>query len=233
MFSNSRKQERRLATVLTVTLMTVLSLTASAQTRPEAITKNDFAFVNAVDNSQGFISFGSAPAINNAGAVAFESAGADFTSGSVWKWQYGILTPIATSGSKSVLGGFGDTVVINSSGRVGFNARLLSNNDTIIFTGDGGALNKIVSANEQGLVGGGGLGISSMNESGTVVFLGIRKASRSQAIFAGRGGPLTAIVDTATDPSFGILRNSAINSSGTIVFLGSLADGTEGIFLAG
>ena len=69
MFSNSRKQERRFATVLTITLMTILSLTASAQTRPEAITKNDFSFVNAVDNSQGFTTFGLAPAINAAGAV--------------------------------------------------------------------------------------------------------------------------------------------------------------------
>jgi hypothetical protein len=233
MFSNSRKQERLLATVLTITLMTILSLTASAQTRPEAITKKDFSFVNAVDNSQDFTTFGLAPAINEAGAVAFEATGVQFTSGSVWKWQYAILTPIATSGAKSALGAFGDNVVINSAGRVGFNAKVLSSNDTIIATGDGGMLNKIASASEQGLVGGPFLGISSMNESGTVVFLGTRKGFRSQAFFAGRGGPLRAIVDTATDPRFGGLGNPAINASGTIVFRGSLADTTEGIFLSG
>ena len=212
--------------------MAILSLTAQAQTGPQATTKNDFAFVNAVDNSQGFISFGFAPAINNAGAVAFESTGVEFTLGSVWKWQNGRLTPIATSGANSVLGVFGDNVVINSAGTVGFNAKVLSSNDTIIATGEGGALNKIASASEQGLIGL-FLGISSMNESGTVVFLGTRRVSRSQAIFAGRGGPLTAIVDTATDSRFGGLGGSAINASGTIVFGGSLADQTEGIFLSG
>src|SRR5215510_14467653 len=165
MFSNSFR------TILTITLMAILSLTAHAKTGSDAIAKNDFAFVNAVDNSQGFTFFGSAPAINNAGAVAFESAGVEFTSGSVWKWQNGRLTPIATSGDKSPLGLFGDNVVINSAGRVGFNATVLSSNDAIIATGDGGALNKIVSASEQGLVGR-FLILSSMNESGTVVFLG-------------------------------------------------------------
>src|SRR5262245_55415737 len=230
MFSNSFR------TILTITLMAILSVTAHAQTGSQAIPKNDFTFVNAVDNvnnSQGFAFFGSAPAINNAGAVAFESAGVDFTSGSVWKWQNGRLTPIATSGDKSPLGLFGDNVVINSAGRVGFTAKVLSSNDPIIATGDGGALNKIASAGEQGRVSWPFFGISSMNESGTVVFLGLRRTSRSQAIFAGRGGPLTTIVDTATDPRFGSLGGSAINAAGTVVFRGSLADRTEGIFLSG
>jgi len=54
----------------------------------------------------------------------------------VSKWQNGRLTPIATSANK-ILGLFGDSVVINSAGRVGLNAKVLNTNDTIIATGDG------------------------------------------------------------------------------------------------
>ena len=225
------KRSSRLANVLTTALTVVLLLTASGPAHSEAIMKNDFAFVNAVDATQGFSSFGSTPAINNAGAVAFEAVGSGFALGSVWKWHNGRLTPIATS-ANGTLGAFGETVVINASGRVGFSAKVLSANDRIIATGDGSELTKIASANEQGLVGGQFLGISAINERGTVVFLGLRKGSSSQAIFAGGGGTLTAIIDTATDSSFSALGNSDIDSSSKIVFRGFLADGTEGIFLS-
>jgi hypothetical protein len=93
-------------------------------------------------------------------------------------------------------------------------------------------LNRIASANEQGLVGGQFLGISAMNERGTVVFLAFRKGFLSQAIFASTGGPLTPIIDTATDSSFVGLGNADINASGKIVFEGFLADGTSGMFLS-
>jgi hypothetical protein len=212
--------------------MLALPLATRGQERSQAITKSDFAFVNVVDNTQGSSIFGSAPAINNAGAVAFESAGIGFELGSVWKWQNDRLTPIASSADQ-ILGSFGDAVVINSAGRVGFNAKILSTNDTIIATGDGGAINTVASSIEQGLVGGQFLGISAIDESGTVVFLGVRKGFRSRAIFAGKGGPLTTIVDTATDSNFVGLGNSAINASKRTVFLGFPADGSEGIFLSG
>ncbi|MFO1500015.1 MAG: hypothetical protein U1G07_16755 [Verrucomicrobiota bacterium] len=93
---------------------------------------------------------------------------------------------------------FGQTVVINSAGQVGFDAKVQPSNDTILATGEGGKLNLIVSATAQGLTGAPFLGISSMNERGTVAFLGLRKRDQSRAIFTGNGGPLTPIVDTAT-----------------------------------
>src|ERR1041384_5936875 len=124
------------AAILTVSLVSALSPGARAET----ISKKDFVFVNAVDSTQGFLSFGFAPAINNNGAVAFESAGPGFLLGSAWKWQNGGLTLIATSAG-GILGNFGDNVVINASGTVGFNARVFSSHDTIIATGNGGALN--------------------------------------------------------------------------------------------
>ena len=73
---------------------------------------------------------------------------------------------------------------------------------------------------------------SAMNERGTVVFLAFRRGFLSQAIFAGSGGPLAPIVDTATDANFLELGNADINASGEIVFQGFLADGALSIFLS-
>jgi hypothetical protein len=223
------KRSGRFETGRVLTWFAVMAFTLVGQASAQNVTKADFTFVNAVDNTQGFSFFGSMPAINNAGAVGFESLGAGFESGAVLRWQYGAVTTIATSADK-VLTGFGESVVINSFGTVGFSAKVPGRSDTIIATGDGGLLNTIASANEQGLVGGPFLGISAMNESGIVIFLGFRKGFRSQAIFSGRGGPLTAIVDTAADPNFLQFGNADINASGHIVFHGFPADGTEGIF---
>src|SRR5262245_34826817 len=182
------------AAILTVSLVSVFWPDARAETSPT----NDYVFVNAVDSTQGFLLFGSAPAINNKGAVAFEATGPEFLFGSVWKWQDGALTLIATSAGDK-LRNFGDNVVINASGTVGFNARVPSSNDTIIATGDGGVLNIIASANEDGLVGGLLLGISALNDRGTAVFLGFRSGTFAPAIFVGNGGPLQTIVDAATE----------------------------------
>jgi hypothetical protein len=225
-----QKTSRKAADVgllLATILMAIVPLTAFGEAPSEAIRAH---FVNVVDNTQGFSSFGSAPAINNALAVAFESAGAGFESGSVWKWHNGRLTPIASNVDGS-LRGVGDVVVINSAGRVGFSAGVVSGKDSIIATGDGATLNVIASANATGLIGGQFLGISAMNERGDVVFIGLRKGFGSQAIFTGKGGPLTPVVDTATDSNFAAFGNADINSSGKVAFRGFLADGTEGIFL--
>ena len=213
------------AAILTTSRVFALSPGAGAET----ISKNDFVFVNAVDSTQGFLLFGFAPAINNNGAVAFEAAGPGFLFGSAWKWQDGALTLIATSAG-DVLHNFGDNVVINASGTVGFNARVPGSGDTIIATGDGGVLNIIASAKEDGLVGGGFLGLSALNDAGSAVFLGFRTGTFAQAIFVGNGGPLHTVVDAATD-GFSALGNSDINASGKIVFTGFLPDGTEGIFV--
>src|SRR5262245_3353001 len=99
------------AAILAVGLVSVLSPAAHAEASP----RNDYVFVKAVDSTQGFLVFGSAPAINNNGAVAFEAAGSGFLFGSVWKWRDGTLTLIATS-SGDKLHNFGDNVVINASG---------------------------------------------------------------------------------------------------------------------
>jgi hypothetical protein len=229
MFKIKYEKERRLG--LTAALIALLPLMAFGEISSEAAGTRAPHFVNVVDTTQGFSSFGSEPAINNVLAVAFESTGTGFESGSVWRWYNGALTPIASS-ADGKLRKFGDVVAINAVGQVGFSARVVAGNDSIIAMGDGGALNVIASSNATGLVGGPFLGISGMNERGEVVFLGVRNGFRSQAIFTGNGGPLTPVVDTATDPKLSALGNADINASGKVVFRAVLMDGTEGIFLA-
>jgi hypothetical protein len=231
----SRQREEAAARIFEISGRLAIGLILAAliiveKASGQTVTKADFAFTNAVDTTQGFSIFGSAPAINNGGTIAFEAAGPGVELGGVWKSLDGKLTTIASS-SKNVFSGFGDAITINSFGTVGFTAKVTNGNDSIIAIGDGGALTTIVSARAQGLIGGPFLGISGMNESGTVVFLAIRKGFASQVILAGRGGQLTAVVDTATDPNFSELGSAAINSSGRVVFHGFLVDGTEGIYL--
>ena|SRR5438552_1245158 len=63
---------------------------------------------------------------------------------------------------------FGDDVVINASGVVGYAANLTGTvNDRAIFTSNGSWTHLIVDANQQGLVGR-FLGSPSINASGTV-----------------------------------------------------------------
>src|SRR5262249_41556596 len=82
---------------------------------------------------------------------------------------------------------------------------------------------------QQGIVGGAFLGLSAMNASGTVIFVAFRPGFGSQAMFAGNGGPLTTLVDTA-NTGFGALGNAAINASGEVTFRAVRADGSIGIF---
>jgi hypothetical protein len=226
MFNETHKKKRTLlSAILTITLIAVLPLATFGQAAPNAV-----QFVNVVDNTQGFSSFGSAPAVNNLLAVAFESAGTG--SESVSRWYNGQLTLIATSTDK-IHKRFGDVVVINSDGRVGFTSAVVTGtgSDSIIATGDGGPLTVIASANAAGLVGGTFLPISGINERGDVVFLAFRRGFGSQAIFRGNGGPLTPVVDT-TNSTFTGLGNTDIDAAGRIVFQGFLADGTAGLFVS-
>lgn len=193
------------------------------------MTKGDFAFVNVADTTiQGFIRFGSMPAINNAGAVAFNADGTSFVLGAVFKWEHNTLTTIASSAG-GVLRNFGDSVAVNPAGLVAFSANVATGGSIIASGNDRGMLTTIVDANTQGIVGGAFLGVSAMNTPGRVAFVAFRRGFGSQAIFDGNGGPLRVLVDTSTS-SFTSLGAAATNASGDVAFRGFLADGSGGIF---
>jgi hypothetical protein len=188
------------------------------------LTKGDFEFINAADTtSQRFTGFGSMPAINDAGAVAFKASGPSFPKGGVFLRDGNGITTIASS-ADGIPRFFGESLAIAPSGAVAFSAT----NGTIA-TGRGGTTQTIVNAQQQGIIGGQFLAVGGMTNSRTVVFSAIRQGFASQAIFAGDGGPLATLVDTKTS-AFTRLGNVDINASGTIVFRAFLADGTEGLF---
>jgi hypothetical protein len=209
--------------ILTVALLVAL---IAGQVSAVTPTNHDFEFVNVADTSQGFSAFSSFPAINDGGEVAFVATGADFVQG-VYKWTGGALTPIASSAG-DVLSSFGNDVVINAYGIVGFDANVNTGGRSI-FTSDGVSTKIIVNTKDQGLIGR-FLGSPSINASGTVVFFATRNGFRSQAIFIGDGGALTTVADTANSNFVGF-GNTAIDASGKVTFLGFPADGSMGVFV--
>ena len=218
----NRRVAMRCAGLVAVSMLTLGAVQASA----EDDRRSDFKFVNIADNtSQSFAGFGTAPSINNAGAVAFIATGSSFGQG-VFKWQHGELKNITAR--STTLGHFGDDVVINAGGLVGFDANLNNTGERAIFTSDGTTMKIIADSIQNGLIAP-FLGIGGMNASGTVIFTDFHSDQRSQAIFTGNGGPLSTIVDTASS-NFLSLGNCAINDSGEVVFRAFRKDNSEAIF---
>jgi len=228
----SRNQENHSArtsiTCKRLVIVQTLLLALSACQVFAQVAKDDFKFVNVADNTQDLIGFLNFPAINNRGDVAFVATGNDRVQG-VFKWHQGRVTTIAKS--SSVLGGFGDDVVINAAGVVGYDASVASAsvNDRAIFTSNGVWTRTIFDAGQQGFAGR-FMGSPSINAAGTVAFFATRP-NFSQVLLTGDGGPLTTIADT-NDQTFGGFGNAAINSSGEITFSASRADGSMGVFMA-
>ena len=186
-----------------------------------------FTFVNVADSSQGSSGLSKFPAINDAGAVAFVGTGSDKKQG-VFRWQEGEITTIASE-SHDLLTSFGDDVVINAAGVVGYDANVIGGvNERVIRTSDGISTKTIVDTNEQGLIGR-FLGAPSINAAGTVAFFAERQ-NRSLAVFRGNGESLAVLADTANS-NFGSFGDAGINNSGEVVFLGFLKDFSPGVFV--
>src|SRR6059058_2754416 len=204
-------------------LLTIFGSQTFAQSK-----KPHFTFVNVADSTNGLSAFSKFPAINNAGAVAFVASGSDKKQG-VLRWQESEIATIASE-SDGLLSSFGDDVVINATGVVGYDANLIGGvNDRAIFTSDGVSTKTIVDTNQRGLIGR-FLGSPSINASGQVAFFAERK-NRSLGVFVGDGETLTVLADT-TDSNFRTFGDAAINNSGEVVFLGFLKDFSPGVFVA-
>ena len=208
--------------------MAALLIALSAYQALAQDTKDHFSFMNVADSTQGLRGFSQFPAINNAGAVAFVATGSDGKQG-VFRSREGTVTLIASE-SGGLLKNFGDDVVINAAGVVGYEASPTTGAvNRMIFTSNGTWTKTIVDAKQQGLVAR-FLGSPSINASGMVAFFGFR-TNFSQAVFIGNGGALTIVADTR-DNNFSGFGNAAVNSSGQVVFLGVLEDFSQGVFVA-
>lgn len=210
-------------------LLLTLSLTIfGSQTFAQNSERSHFKFVNVADSTQGLSDFSKFPAINESGTVAFVASGNDKKQG-VFRWQDGEMATIASE-SDGLLTSFGDDVVINATGIVGYDANVIAGvNERVIRTSDGVSTKTIVDTNEQGLIGR-FLGSPSINASGEVAFFAERQ-NRSFAVFKGNGELLTVLTDT-TNSNFRTFGDAAINNSGEVVFLGFLKDFSPGVFVA-
>lgn len=118
---------------------------------------------------------------------------------------------------------------INDSGTVGFSTVDFSTFETTIFTGSGGALTPVVQSNDSLLL----VESFDINNSGTVLFLGVRNDD-STGLFTSSGGSITTIADDSglfsSFGPFGLPFGSTINDQGIVAFFASLEAGGEGIF---
>jgi len=223
--STWNQESRTLPKARTALIVTALfALSACALLAQDL--KLHYIAVNVADSTQGLGRFSNFPAINNRGTIAFVATRNSDGQG-VFKWEDGAIRTIASTGS---LNSFGDDVVINASGVVGYEANVSgAANDRAMFTRDGSRTRLIVDANQQGLIGR-FLGSPSINASGTVAFLAFRK-NFSLAVFTGNGGALTTLADT-TGGTFSGFGNAAINQRGQVTFPGTREDGSQGVFIA-
>ena len=209
-------------------LLVFLLAVLGSQTFAQNSEKPHFTLANVSDSTQGLSAFSKFPAINNAGAVAFIASDSNNKQG-VFRWQEGEIATMASE-SNGLLASFGDDVVINATGVVGYDANLTAGiNERVIRTSDGASTKTIVDTNEQGLIGR-FLGSPSINAAGIVGFFAERQ-NRSLAVFVGDGETLTVLSDT-TNSNFGSFGDAAINNSGEVVFLGFLKDFSPGVFVA-
>ena len=183
-----------------------------------------FQFTNIADNTSSFTGFTTFPAINSRGTVVFQATGPKFTDG-IFEAQNGEITTVAAGNALTL---FGQDPVINDAGVVAFEANL-NTSTRAIFTFDGTSTKTIVNTTEQGLIAR-FLGSPSINRFGAVAFFSPRTGFRSQAVFIGDGGPLTAIADT-TNSNFSGFENVAISDLGKVTFGASTNDGNTGIFV--
>ena len=216
---------RRARLVLSIVVASLAATTASNAFGDQ---KEAFTFVNVIDNSGAdFSGFGGAPSINNDGSVAFLATGSSFVQG-VFRAQYGRTQAIVLR-KAGVIANFGDDVIINNVGVVGYDASLNNTGERAIFTSDGITATVVVDSVKAGLAGAPFLSIGGLNDAGTAVFQAFRADRRSQAIFTGSGGALSIIADT-NNSNFQAFGNAAISNGGEVVFRGFRNDSSEGLF---
>ena len=130
--------------------------------------------------------------------------------------------------SAGPLGSFDfNSPALNAVGTVAFRASL----DTGIqgvFSGNGNTITTIAIAPSLS----GYLGPPAINRAGTVAFAASPNSGSGDSIFAGNGGPLVTIANTAGQfKDFAAGHSTAINTSGTVAFWASQDAGPAGIFI--
>ncbi len=221
------KNRKPAAIALTLAVLTIAP--AFSQEHPGSDKKYEIEFTNLADTTKGFASFGSFPAINNHGGVAFTAVRNDVGAGIfLIREPMGNATTIASVADGLTF--FADSVAVNPAGVVAFAATTAANS-LAIFKSDGTSRTLIADSVANGLLKI-GLGAPSINAAGTVAFSSVLAQRGSPtAVFTGNGGPLRTVLSTGAS-GFTSFQNVAINDAGTVVFPASLSDGSIGVFTA-
>ena len=207
-----------------------LSTTTRILTVDDAGTQREIVGENEVTRANLLVPpFLAAPTINNAGEVAFVTAGLAQCDGCVYKKSGSRL--LTVSPSRTVT----SPAMINNRGDVAF----LSPRPGI-FAGDGGPARLVVdlAARELNFID----TFPSFNDQGQVAFqASITLAGGSRGIFAG-GNPTQDRVIRVNDPLFGstvtaletlpLQSGKRVNNRGEIVFLYTLSNGLSGVAVA-
>ncbi len=120
-----------------------------------------------------------------------------------------------------------DSPSLNAVGTVAFRATLDAGNQGI-FTGNASTITTIAIAPSIFAY----FGPPAINRAGTVAFVASPNSGSGDSIFAGNGGPLVTIANTAGQfRDFAAGYSTAINSAGTVAFWASQDTGPAGIFI--
>lgn len=189
----------------------------------------DYTFQQITRSGRTFDPFGfEAPVLNNTGSLAF-NATRTFSGSGIFRsrGRPGFLTTIAQQADFSRFG----SPSINAAGHVGFEASPRNVSGEGIFRGNGGPIQTIAGSGDVGdfdFVNAG----PSINASLRVAFIGERIVGSDfiDGVYAGDGGPVTAIYD-ATGPFADFIGNPSLNDKGQAAFLAVLDTGVGGLFL--
>ena len=184
-----------------------------------------YTFTKIVDTATTpFDPFGfGAPAINDAGQVAFKATDASTNVQGIFRGSGGPLTPIAdNSGSLNFIGRLPS---INNAGDVAFAATVTGSNEQI-YRGSGGSLTTIAATTGSPKF----FAFNTfLNNVGSVAFQA-ELDNADQGLFHGNGGPVTTVFLTSTGPFNQSFGSPAINDAGQIAFEAGRDVGNRGIF---
>lgn len=208
----------RLAVVFIAAAFFFFIAVRTARSAPADYSFHQIAFSGDVFDPFGF----EAPALNNAGFVAFNASRTNGQS-AILRGNGGPLTTIAVEDRFRRFG----SPSINPSGQVGFEASFRNISGEGIFRGDGGPITTVAGTRDAGtfdFVN----ARPSLNASPSAAFIGERIVEDSfiDGVYAGDGGAVAAIYD-ATGPFADFTGNPSLNDCGQAAFLATLDSGVR------
>jgi hypothetical protein len=193
-----------------------------------------------------YSTFGTAPSLNDSGAIAFQASLTSGSSSGIFTGTPGSMQAVALNGGPAPGGGTYSSVTsnptLNASGQVAFAAWVNAGANQGIFVGAPGSVQAAAMSGNAAPAGGNYnnfLGNSVLNAAGQVAFLSnLTGGSSSQGIFVGAVGAIqVAALQGNVAPAGGnysdFINTPVLNHFGQVAFYSNLTGGssTSGIFV--